>query len=37
MDFWLKDEQKMLRYNIREFAEQEIAPVAMELDEKEEF
>lgn len=37
MDFWLKDEQRMLRYNIREFAEQEIAPVAMELDEKEEF
>jgi short/branched chain acyl-CoA dehydrogenase len=37
MDFWLNDEQKMLRYNIREFAEKEIAPVAIELDEKEEF
>jgi alkylation response protein AidB-like acyl-CoA dehydrogenase len=37
MDFWLNDEQKMLRYNIREFAEKEIAPLAMELDEKEEF
>lgn len=37
MDFWLNDEQKMLRYNIREFAEKEIAPQAIELDEKEEF
>ena len=37
MDFWLNDEQKMLRYNIREFAEKEIAPLAIELDEKEEF
>lgn len=37
MDFWLNNEQKMLRYNIREFAEKEIAPVALELDEKEEF
>ena len=37
MDFWLNDEQKMLRYNVREFAEKEIAPLAMELDEKEEF
>jgi len=37
MDFWLNDEQRMLRYNIREFAEQEIAPVAIELDENEEF
>jgi len=37
MDFWLNDEQKMLRYNVREFAEKEIAPVAIELDEKEEF
>jgi short/branched chain acyl-CoA dehydrogenase len=37
MDFWLNDEQKMLRYNIREFAEKEIGPKAQELDEKEEF
>jgi alkylation response protein AidB-like acyl-CoA dehydrogenase len=37
MDFWLNNEQKMLRYNIREFAEKEIAPLALELDEKEEF
>ena len=37
MDFWLNDEQKMLRYNLREFAEKEIGPVAQELDEKEEF
>jgi alkylation response protein AidB-like acyl-CoA dehydrogenase len=37
MDFWLNEEQKLLRYNIREFAEKEIAPVAGELDEKEEF
>ena len=37
MDFWLNDEQKMLRYNVREFAEKEIGPLAQELDEKEEF
>ncbi|KQC06287.1 MAG: acyl-CoA dehydrogenase [Smithella sp. SDB] len=37
MDFWLNNEQKMLRYNIREFAEKEIASLALELDEKEEF
>jgi short/branched chain acyl-CoA dehydrogenase len=37
MDFWLNDEQKMLRYNIREFAEKEIGPRAQELDEREEF
>jgi alkylation response protein AidB-like acyl-CoA dehydrogenase len=37
MDFWLNDEQKMLRYNVREFAEKEIGPHAQELDEKEEF
>lgn len=37
MDFWLNDEQKMLRYNVREFAEKVIAPRAQELDEKEEF
>lgn len=37
MDLWLNNEQKILRYNIREFAEKEIAPLALELDEKEEF
>jgi len=37
MDFWLNDEQKMLRYNVREFAENEIAPAARELDDREEF
>lgn len=37
IDFGLTEEQKVLRYSIREFAEQEIAPVAQELDEKEEF
>ncbi len=37
MDFWLNEEQKMLRYNVRAFAEQVIAPRAQELDEKEEF
>ena len=37
MDFWLNDEQKMLRYNLRAFAENEIGPHAIELDEKEEF
>jgi short-chain 2-methylacyl-CoA dehydrogenase len=37
MDFWLNDEQKMLRYNVREFAEKEIGPRAQRLDENEEF
>ena len=37
MDFWLNDEQKMLRYNVRAFAEKVIGPLAQELDEKEEF
>jgi len=37
MDFWLNDEQKMLRYNVREFAEKEIGPLAQELDEGEKF
>jgi short/branched chain acyl-CoA dehydrogenase len=36
-NIWLNEEQKILRYNVRSFAEQEIAPVAEELDEKEEF
>jgi alkylation response protein AidB-like acyl-CoA dehydrogenase len=37
VDFWLNNEQKILRQNVREFAEKEIAPLALELDEKEEF
>lgn len=37
IDFRLNEEQKMLRYNIREFAENEIAPMAQDLDEREEF
>lgn len=36
-DYNLTQEQEILRKTIREFAEQEIAPVAQELDEKEEF
>ncbi len=36
-DYNLTQEQEILRKSIREFAEQEIAPVAQELDEKEEF
>jgi len=37
MDFSLSEEQKLLKQTVREFAEQEIKPVAQELDEKEEF
>lgn len=36
-DFGLTDEQKLLRQNVREFAEQEIKPVAQELDDTETF
>ncbi|MGQ9844308.1 MAG: acyl-CoA dehydrogenase family protein [Spirochaetota bacterium] len=36
-DFGLTEEQKLLRQNIREFAEKEILPVAQELDETETF
>ncbi len=36
-DYNLTQEQEILRKTIREFAEQEIAPVAQELDEKEQF
>jgi short/branched chain acyl-CoA dehydrogenase len=36
-DFGLTDEQKLLRQNIRQFAENEIAPVAQQLDETETF
>ncbi len=37
MDFSLSMEQEMLRNSVRQFAEQEIKPVARELDDKEEF
>ncbi len=37
MDFSLSDEQNLIRQTVREFAEQEIKPIAQELDEKEEF
>jgi hypothetical protein len=37
VDFDFTDEQQMLRENIREFAEGEIAPHAMDYDEKQEF
>jgi alkylation response protein AidB-like acyl-CoA dehydrogenase len=36
-DFGLTDEQKLLRQNVREFAEREIRPVAQELDDTETF
>ncbi len=36
-DFGLSEEQKLLRQNIREFAVNEIAPVAQQLDETETF
>jgi alkylation response protein AidB-like acyl-CoA dehydrogenase len=36
-NFELTDEQKMIRSSIREFAEGEIAPIAEELDEHEQF
>jgi short/branched chain acyl-CoA dehydrogenase len=37
MDFHLTPEQEMLRESVRRFAENEIRPVARELDENEEF
>ena len=37
MDFALTMEQEILRNSVRDFAENEIKPVARELDEKEEF
>ena len=37
MDFELSMEQEILRNTVRSFAEKEIAPVAAELDDKEEF
>jgi alkylation response protein AidB-like acyl-CoA dehydrogenase len=37
LDFDLTDEQTILRQTIRGFAESEVAPIARELDEKEQF
>ncbi|MBN2333791.1 MAG: acyl-CoA dehydrogenase family protein [Deltaproteobacteria bacterium] len=37
MNFDLTEEQEILRKSVRSFAEKEIAPVAQELDEREEF
>ena len=37
MDFDLTEEQKLTRQAVRDFAEREIAPIARELDEKEQF
>ncbi|MFZ5573098.1 MAG: acyl-CoA dehydrogenase family protein [Thermodesulfobacteriota bacterium] len=37
MDFDLTNEQEMIRREVRKFAEKEVVPVALELDEKEEF
>jgi len=37
LDFDLTEEQELVRKMIRNFAEKEIAPVAQELDDKEEF
>ena len=37
LNFDLADEQKMLRKMVRNFAEKEIAPIAQELDDREDF
>ena len=37
MDFSLSQEQNLIRQTVREFAEQEIKPIAQELDENERF
>lgn len=37
MDFDLREEQEMVRNSVREFAQNEIAPVAREFDETEQF
>ena len=37
MDFDLTKEQEMIRKEVRKFAQSEIAPIALDLDEKEEF
>ena len=37
MDFELSDEQRLLRETVRDFARQEVAPVAEELDREKRF
>ena len=37
MDFNLSDEQKLIRNTVRDFAENEIKPVASELEDSETF
>jgi len=37
LDFDLTEEQEMIREGVKKFAEKEVAPIAAELDEKEEF
>jgi len=37
LNFDLTEEQNLTRHAVRDFAEKEIAPVAQELDEREEF
>ena len=37
IDFFLSEEQKMLRDMVRDFTANEIAPIAAKLDEKGEF
>ena len=37
MDFELSDEQRLLRDTVRDFARQEVAPVAEELDRTKSF
>ncbi|MBW2365807.1 MAG: acyl-CoA dehydrogenase family protein, partial [Deltaproteobacteria bacterium] len=37
MDFDLSTEQEMIRKEVRKFSESEIVPLAIDLDEKEEF
>ena len=37
LDFDLTEEQQMMRKMVRNFAEKEIAPIAQELDDQEEF
>jgi len=37
MKLELNDQQKMIQKMVREFAEKEVAPIAAELDKKEEY
>ena len=37
MQLELNEQQKMIQKMVREFAEKEVAPIAAELDEKEEY